>query len=776
MIDGLLRRLLPPPPPPPPPKKETPAPQPAKTPAGFTGQSTFEAQVRAPVVLTPPATPRPLAPAATSVAARPEGTATPAPTPTATGGASTVREASRAIEAAYTSGGAKAAAAELRSQTEALPHPAQVDKLIAAAQPTIDRISTDLANGVKNDSVDHDTNRDVLRDLDATVSRAGQAGRDAVATSVAKKLSEAVPQGSAQLGRFDDALVELAKDGVGGKLSSAVSEKLINDLGRVEAGHAVRDTSVDAIKEVRADYEAKAEELTQVETRLNKELAQLGPALTPEEIEAYKEAFWEREDNADIRDAARAAGDTLSETLTASTAELEALAAQGDPGATKALFDGYKALAETPNHADEALQFAGRINQDAGLAKALSKEYGGDFEQKLSDEILAPAVPNAQAEAIAEAGEGGFDVAMKEFSSLVKGLKTGHALVNIPGDVQQMLTDIRDIRAGTFTQDQVQEMVDAWGNESPLGRSLAGATLGLGLYDLPSQLADGEYLEAIKNTLTSSADGIELTSGVLNTLGKTGAATDVAKFGAKFVPLLGLGADAIQAYQDVQALRDGVSAGDVFNLAGSVVSLAGDIAGFVPVAGTAVDVVATVAGEALRTVGSLLNGDLGPDLEDFSVDEATDILQDTLGLSEAEVQLLLGGTNSGYGKRMQALGLDPLQVREVLTQTEPPLFAFSDGLGSYEPIGNARFLFETVAAFGLSGDAAFEFIQEHGNALSAFEQVDQYALPESSLGAATSTGDFSAFREEALRLLPDDIAEDLEPYLDATPNTEFFEA
>ncbi|WP_207057711.1 hypothetical protein [Corallococcus macrosporus] len=697
-------------------------------------------------------------------------------TPPATGGASTVREASRAIEAAYTSGGATAAAAELRSQTEALTHPAQVDTLIAAAQPTLDRISTDLANGVKNDSVDHDTNRDVLRDLDATASRAGQAGRDAVATSVAKKLSEAVPQGSAQLGRFDDALVELAKEGVGGKLSSAVAEKLINDFGRVEAGHALRDTSVDAINEVRADYEAKAEELTQVETRLNTELAQLGPALTPEEIEAYKEAFWEREDNADIRDAARAAGDTLSETLTASTAGLEALAARGNPGATKALFDGYKALAETPNHADEALRFAGRINQDAGLAKALSKEYGGDFEQKLSDEILAPAVPNAQAEAIAEAGEGGFDVAMKEFSSLVKELKTGHALANIPGDIQQMLTDIRDIRAGTFTQDQVQEMLDAWGNESPLGRSLSVATLGLGLYDLPSQLADGEYLEAIKNTLTSSADGIELTAGVLNTLGKTGAATDVAKFGAKFVPLLGLGADAIQAYQDVQALRDGVSAGDVFNLAGSVVSLAGDIAGFVPVAGTAVDVVATVAGEVLRTVGGLLNGDLGPGLEDFSVDEATDILQDTLGLSEAEVQLLLGGTSSGYGRRMQALGLEPRQVRELLTQTEPPLFAFSDDLGSYEPMGNARFLFETVAAFGLSGDAAFEFIQENGDALSAFEQVDQYALPESSLGAAISSGDFTPFREEALRLLPDDIAEDLEPYLDATPNTAFFEA
>ena len=774
MIDGFRKLILPPPPPPLPAKKETPAPLPARKPVGFSGQSTFEASARAPsVVLTPPATPRPVAPAATTISARLDGTPKQAPT----GGAPTVREASRAIEAAYTSGGAKAAAYELRSQTAALTHPAQVDKLIAAAQPTLDRISTDLANGVKNDTVDHDTNRYVLRDLDAAVSHAGKAGRDAVATSVAQKLSEAVPQGSDQLGRFDDALVELAKDGVGAKLSSAVAEKLINDFGRVDAGKAVRDTSVDALKEVHADYEAKAEKLTQVETRLNVELVQLGPALTPDDIEKYKEAFWEREENADIRDAARAAGDTLSETLAGSTAELEALAAQGESGATEALFDGYKALAETPNHADEALQFAGRINQDAGLAKALSKEYGGDFEQKLSDEILAPAVPNAQAEAIAEAGEGGFDVAMKEFSSVVKGLKTGHALVNIPGDIQQMLTDIRDIRAGTFTQDQVQEMMDAWGNESPLGRSLAVATLGLGLYDLPSQLADGEYLDAIKNTLTSSADGIELTSGILNTLGKTGAATDVAKFGAKFVPLLGLGADAIQAYQDIQALRDGVSPGDVFNLAGSVVSLTGDIAGFVPFAGTGVDVVTTVLGEALRTVGSLLNGDLGPDLEDFSPGEATDILKDTLELSDAEVQLLLGSTSHGYGEQMQALGLTPPQIRGLLTQTEPPLFAFSEGPGHYELIGDAEPLFQTVAAFGLSGEAAFKFIQEHGNALSGFEGAVQRANEDwdASLGLATSTGDFSAFREVVLAALPDDIAEALEPHLDATPNTGFFE-
>ncbi len=538
-----------------------------------------------------------------------------------------------------------------------------------------------------------------------------------------------------------------------------------------------RTTAVEDVNEVREAYQEKADTLTQVETRLNRELAQLGPALTPEEIEEYKTAFWERDENKTARDEAREAGDQLSEAVTAATGDLEALAAQGDADAQEALYESYKALAGTPNHADEALQFTGRLNQNPELVDALKEQYGDDFEQKLADEVLAQAVPNAQAEAIAEAGEGGFDAAMEKFSSLVSGLETAQGLTSIPGDFQQMLQDVQSIRAGTFTQDKVQEVLDAWGQESAFGKSLAAASFGLGLFDLPSQLAEGEYLEAIKNTLSSSADGIELTTGVLNSLGKVGAATDLAKFGAKFLPLVGLGADALQAAQDIQALGDGVSAGDVFNLAGSVVSLVGDVAGFVPVAGTAVDVVATFAGEALRLVGGILNGDFGPDLEDFSLGEARDILNETLGLSDAEVQLLVTNTQSGYGERLQGLGLEPRQIRDLLTQLEPPLFAFSGGLGDYVPLGNPNPIFETLAAFGVEGNDAYEFLQEYGGAAAAFEDIiaNPYADPAASLGNAVQSGDFSAFREQALDLLPDDIADALRPFLEAEANTEYFE-
>ncbi|WP_375773298.1 hypothetical protein NR798_21265 [Archangium gephyra] len=783
MIDGPNRRNIrpPPPPPPPAPKRET-KPQPAaNTLRGFSAKSSFETATRAPVALTTPLAARTNTPAPAPATARTDGSA-PALAPGQPGFVGPVAtppevvDAARAVDEAYASGGAEAAAEELREQSEELNDPAKVDALLVASQSTIDRISTDLANGVKDDSLDQDINEEVLRDLDATMNLAGPAGKDRVATSIAQKLAEAVPAGSDQLWQFDDALDELAGDGIGSTLSSRVAEKLINSFGRVEAGNALLNTSVDAINEVRADYEAKAEELALVEQRLNAELSQLGPALTPEEVEEYKAAFWEREDNARIRDAASTAGDKLSETLAASTEQLETLAAQGDTGAQQALFESYKALAGTPNHADESLLFAGRINQNAGLATALRGEYGAEFEQKLADEIIAPAVPNAQAEAIAEAGEGGFDAAMEKFASLVSGLETAQSLHDIPGDFRQMMDDIRAIRAGTYSPDKAQELLNSWDDKSPLGKSLAIATFGLGLYDLPSQLAEGEYLDAIKNTLTTSAAGIELTAGILSTIGKAGAAADVAKFGAKFLPILGLGADAIQAYQDIQALQDGVSAGDIFNLAGSVVSLVGDVAGFIPLAGTAVDVVATFVGEALRVVGGLLNGDFGPGLEDFDLGEVRDILHETLGLSDAEVQLLVTNTQNGYGERLQELGLEPEQIRELLTQTEPPLFAFSGGLGDYQQLGNPNPIFETLAAFGVTGDAAFEFLQEYGGASAAFESIiaDPY-YAEASLGNALASGDFSTFREHALDQLPDDIADALRPYLNAPANTEYFE-
>ncbi|WPB72978.1 hypothetical protein KYC5002_28425 [Archangium violaceum] len=779
MIDGPNRRNIRPPPAPPPPAPKRETQQVTNKPRGFNPASAFESPTRkrAPVALTTPLAARTTEPAVAPAAARSEG---PAPAPGEPGFIGPVAtppevlESARAVEQAYASGGAKTAAEELRKQSEALGDPAKVDALLAASRETIDRISTDLANGARDDSVDQDTNREVLGDLDAAMNLAGEAGKDRVATSIAQKLAEAIPAGSDQLWQFDDALGELAEGGIGSTLSARVAEKLINDFGRVEAGNALLNTSTDAINEVRADYETKAEDLSKVEQRLNEELGQIGPALTPEEVEAYKEAFWARPENARIRDEARAAGDKLSNTLAASTEQLEALAAQGDTGAQKALFESYSALAKSPNHADEALLFAGRINQNAGLANALRGEYGEDFEKKLSDELIAPAVPNAQAEAIAEAGEGGFDAAMQKFASLVSGLETAQSLHDIPGNFRQMLDDIQAIRAGTYSPDQVQDLLNSWDDKSPLGKSLAVATFGLALYDLPSQLAEGEYLEAIKNTLTTSAAGIELTAGILHTLGKASAAADVARFGAKFLPILGLGADAIQAYQDIQALRDGVSAGDIFNLAGSVVSLVGDVAGFIPVAGTAVDVVATFVGEALRVVGGLLNGEFGPGLENFDLGEVRDILHEMFGMSDAEVQLLVMNTKNGYGERLQELGLEPEQIRELLTQTEPPLFAFSGGLGEYMPLGNPNPMFDTLAAFGLSGDEAFRFIQEHGDALAAFESINPY-YDEASLGNAVASGDFSAFREEVLRQLPGDIADALRPYLNAPPNTEYFE-
>jgi hypothetical protein len=126
---------------------------------------------------------------------------------------------------------------------------------------------------------------------------------------------------------------------------------------------------------------------------------------------------------------------------------------------------------------------------------------------------------------------------------------------------------------------------------------------------------------------------------------------------------------------------------------------------------------------------------------------------------------------------LQELGLEPQQIRDLLTQEDPPLFAFSGGLGDYQQLGNPNPIFETLAAFGVSGTAAYDFLQEYGGASAAFESLltNLYVPSEATLGNAIGSGDFSAFREEALRQLPDDIADALRPYLNAPANTEYFE-
>jgi hypothetical protein len=668
----------------------------------------------------------------------------------------------------------KAGASELRRQAEGLrSQPSEVAALVEASRPTLDGISSRLADGIigtpgpmtrfgrQQIYLDSDTNQKVLGDLSAVSELATGEGRDVIAGSLAGQVARAVPKDSAELRNFGGALHDLASRGQGAALDGRVAEKLINGLDRVQAGNAVLDAGTDAVKSARETADKKASLLAKTEARLGAELTRLGPALTPEQTKSFTSAFWTRPDNAQIRTDASTSMDRLSQVLASSSSQLEQLGIQGDTGSVKELWAGYKSLAGTIDHADEALAFAGRINQSPDLAHRLAQKdaFGPDFEKKLGEEIVGPALPNAQAKAIAASKSGSYDEAMSTFSGYVKQLKKGKALVDLPGKIDKFGQDVAAIRAGTYTVDQTKKLLEGWSSKGVLDRSIAVATVGFGLYDLKSDIQNGDAIKAIKDTLSTTKGGIELTSGLLHVMGRAGAATKVASVGSKLIPYLSLGADVITGYQDLDALRDGVSPGDVVNLVSDLFSLGGDVASFVPGVGTAVKEVTGVAGLALHFIGDALNGG---DPSSFNLSETADILEKTQGLDEGKARALIGSTQEGWGGEMARLGLKPEQIHDLLTRNRPPLFAFSDGLGSYMVVSRPNSIFNALAAFGLSGDDAYAFLSKYGGAQAAFDGLSNgFVDPQASLGRALDTGDFSRYRENALRMLPGGIADEL---------------
>ncbi|HEX8701866.1 MAG TPA: hypothetical protein VF815_23765, partial [Myxococcaceae bacterium] len=211
-----------------------------------------------------------------------EETAAP-PTP----GAAAAERVNQAYANAPEEERARVAAEALQREAEALQgDQAALDALYAASEETIQAITTDLGRRVTEN--DDGQSEETLRALAIATDHLGAEATQEIGAA----LAEALPEQS-DLNQFDDALHDLAEQGLGLNLSTAVVSEL-GKAGKSAAANELTDVLTQGVSTARTQYEeaqAKVDEL-------NQELAYLVQSnsglLTEEQLQAAVEDFKQR--------------------------------------------------------------------------------------------------------------------------------------------------------------------------------------------------------------------------------------------------------------------------------------------------------------------------------------------------------------------------------------------------------------------------------------------------------------------------------------------------
>lgn len=432
-------------------------------------------------------------------------------------------------------------------------------------------------------------------------------GGPAVATQLGKQLAAQVPNQS-DLHKLDDVLHDLAKQGKGLGLTTALIGEL-SRLGKTDALRELSDVAQVAIEKTLETYGKAQSEWAAREAALGQDLAMYGPGLTDTQRQAYVDAFWADPANKAVKDAYGVAERELSAQMTTLGPALEAEALAGDAKAGQVLLDGMKALAASPNGGGQALDFVERLGKSENKALFDALNTDGKLEDTLSDDVLAPAVGSAQSKAMA-------DGSMDELVAQLKRLQTtGKNFAKIPGALSGAIQTYEKIgemiAAGKSGQEimaaiRFDRITDGWDSKGKLGKAMAVFTV------VSSMVKAGQTeggLEKLQASLSAVKGGLELTAGILGTLGRAGklAGGEAAgKLIGRFLPFVSFAIDGLQLKEDINNLMNGGNAGDAIAALGTVINLVGDVAGVVPIAGTAVDGILTAVGSIVQGLGGLI--------------------------------------------------------------------------------------------------------------------------------------------------------------------------
>ncbi|MDX2015619.1 MAG: hypothetical protein SFW67_35830 [Myxococcaceae bacterium] len=583
--------------------------------------------------------------------------------------------------------------------------PEQRTALLTELEPVLEDVAADLQARLTKPPAHsgeaHLANAAAREAADFTdaLFRAADGATPAGTEAAARALAAGFPSGGHDA--LSDAIERNVAEGRAPALAGALGTTL-TALGKTAAAESVGAASVKGLEGATETAKSAREALAEHEQMLASDLAALGPALTPEQRQAYTEAFWKDPDHKAVLDASNAAADALAETLEAT--DVERLAAQGGDAA-KATFEAYEVLAQSTAHASEALEFVETLGRSPQLLEAMRAELGDDFDTRLQEGLVAPALQHAQSAALAEALEsddpGALDAALAGFQASIDRLGQVADTLNLPASVRELGAGVAALRAGdvdaaSAAAERMTQSGDA------LTGPLKGMLVAVGLV----QAGHGAISEPGLESFLRLADaGVGATSTALNVLADAGkvstaAAEGFAKFAGRLAPGISLVLNGKQFVDEFAALQRDGNAGDVIKLFGTGINVIGDIAGLVPIAGTAVDVGLTVIGTFVHTVGDLIDTVITGNRERDALEAERRELLTAAGVSSADVELLL--ESPGTPGALSASGLTPSQVKDVMRKLD------ADGMA-----GELAYIaLDVGAAHGLTGQALLDLVDD----------------------------------------------------------------
>jgi hypothetical protein len=549
-------------------------------------------------------------------------------------------------------------------------------------------------------------------------SKFAEAGSDEFTQALSTSMAQAMPNREAVApfrGRAQDALYQVqsflrgqASDG-----NTALTAGLASELGRLGKSTSLQGLTpalTSALSEAQGTFDEAQLRYQQAEAQLGVELQRFGPAMSDAQKKAYVDAFWATSENAGIKRGLETAEAALAETFEATAPALEAAAIAGDRGAAEQLLRSVKGLASSQTHASMALDFVDHVGRTENKALFDALNHDGKLEDTIENEVLAPALGNAQAAALA-GGQVDLDALVDTLKRIKTHAKNFKRLAGAIGTATRQYDTVKQLLAAGKTGEEIsqalrlQDLTAGWEGKSKFGKALAvfGLVSAMGA----AVSADGN-LDRLQASLSAVKGGLELTAGVLSALGGAGRLADgaaAATFLSKLAPGVGLVIDSIQLYEDIQKIRDDGNAGDYISAFGTVVNLAGDVAGFIPVVGQLIDGPLTALGTVIQGVGGLVSMTINGNEEARENRAEIDARLKAAGVSQDTREVLLT-ERSIDATSIAALGLTGTDYLDALRATEP---IGSDDSYSIEASQKAWHL---AAAYGLRGEQALHFVQD----------------------------------------------------------------
>lgn len=464
------------------------------------------------------------------------------------------------------------------------------------------------------------------------------------------------------------------------------------------------------VGERRDELEDAKKRLGQLDERLGRELAQVGPALTPEQQGEYVHKFHQTKEYRGALAAQQRAERGLEGDLAGGDgAALEKLADHGDGGAQKSLLDSYRALAAADTQgARDAMLWAHQALKDQKLGhhaevQQILEQAKETFARGLLAELqrlIAGGDKRHLTERLLEAA--------RTAREQLENVKSVVELGNLPEVLHQLEHELTH----PLGAKEARRLAGELKGEAPLVRRVATGLFSFaGVAESSAQLGEGE-LEMLALFRESAEELLQALKGAKRV---QQIEQQLAKFAAsggrvtsKVLPLLGVVGGGVATEQDLQALLRSQSVSHITMFVGDLLTTVGAALELAPPPIDLIGGALGVLGGAITAITSLFSGPSQEQKDERAILGG----QGGMGLSNNQVSAFTGGfrhsdefdNSSGYNlQAAQRFGLTPQQIQR-LADRAPDLFSVEGALTAVEHL--RRWLGEKSQgglAAGLSG-------------------------------------------------------------------------